>query len=273
MTNHNSLLKALWTHPGFRIAAVVLAVVVSQPQNGSAEPPPNGGHGHPSNISVRTYFDANQSGSAIESDNDTAYEDGVEGVTSILTTNGYNGIVWGDWQFDTYGSTDRSVGHSFDTAGVVAIPCPWWSDPPTMDCPGGDPNPPFTGTRYLKSHVAVACTLINRDMLTMGAGDSFPCPLHNRFYVPAPTLNDLPNNQDYNLAPSISFTGHPETTDVQVTCNDADSGGCKDWSIDPIDSTGAVARLVAPWVGKGKSQPPLNLGDYKMFFHIHVTRP
>jgi len=53
-------------------------------------------------------------------------------VTSFLTTNGYNGIVWGDWQFDALSSTTRVVSIGFANPIQVAN--------------GGTaiPNPPFT---------------------------------------------------------------------------------------------------------------------------------
>ena len=68
----------------------------------------------------------------IQSDGLGSYSDGVGGVNSFLTTNGYNGIVWGDWQFGTLNSTTRLVSISFTNSISVAN--------------GGTaiPNPPFT---------------------------------------------------------------------------------------------------------------------------------
>ena len=63
-----------------------------------------------SNLSITTILESNdQSGAVadIQSDNLGPYHDGVDGVSSFLTTNGYNGIVWGDWQFGTLNSTVR----------------------------------------------------------------------------------------------------------------------------------------------------------------------
>src|SRR5215468_8177111 len=45
----------------------------------------------------------------IQSDGLGPYFDGVDGDTTFLTTNGYNGIVWGDWQFGTINSTTRRI--------------------------------------------------------------------------------------------------------------------------------------------------------------------
>jgi len=247
-------------HAGF-VAFLALALSLA-PQQGHAAPP----SGHPANISVTTYFSDTDSGgnpSWIASDGNGAYHDGADGVMSILTTNGYNGIVWGDWQFQTYGSTTRTVGHLFDMAGA-ALPGDLHYSAPA--------NPPYLGTQDLPSRVQVMCTLLNNDMLTMNAGSSFTCPLHNKF--------NMTDGTQYFLDPANSWSHYAETTDVQVTCNTADSGGCNDWYIDPLPitpsptgQTGAVGRLTTPSPSKGKPQPDINDGDFYMKFHIHVTRP
>jgi hypothetical protein len=236
------------------IEALALSLIVVRAQRIAAEPPP----GHPSNISVTTYFSDTDSGgnpSWISSDGSGAYHDGVDGVMSILTTNGYNGILWGDWQFDTLGGA-RTVGHLFDMAGAVLPGDPHYTAPA---------NPPYLGTQNLNSRVQVKCTLLNSDMLTMNAGSSFTCPLHNKF--------NTTDGTQYFLDPANSWSHYAETTDVQVTCNTADSGGCNDWYIDPIPATGAVGRLTTPSPSKGKPLPDINDGDFYMKFHIHVTRP
>src|SRR6266581_7367569 len=69
-----------------------------------------------SNLPITTTFanaDASSAMADIQSDGQGSYFDGVEAVTSFLTTNGYNGIVWGDWQFGTLNSTTRKVSLSF----------------------------------------------------------------------------------------------------------------------------------------------------------------
>ena len=43
----------------------------------------------------------------VQSDGHGSYSNGVAGVTTFLTSNGYNHIAYGDWQFDTYSSTTR----------------------------------------------------------------------------------------------------------------------------------------------------------------------
>ena len=234
-------------------AAVALTLMVFGARQGLAAPP---GHGPPpANISVTTSFsDTDSAGNPadITSDGIGAYHDNVDGVTSFLTTNGYNGIVWGDWQFGTFNSTARKVGHGFDMADAVQPGDPHFT---------AAANAPFLGYQDLSSHVEVKCTLLNRSMLTMTAGSSFSCPLVNRFFTST--------GADYSLNPAFSWSGYAETTDVQVTCNTADSGGCNDWFIDPIVVGQAVGRLTTP----GKGNKINNNGDFYMKFHMHVTRP
>lgn len=70
----------------------------------------------PSNLSITTDLlgaDASASVTDIQSDSLGPYHDGIDSVTSFLTTNGYNGIIWGDWQFGTLTSTTRKVSLSF----------------------------------------------------------------------------------------------------------------------------------------------------------------
>jgi hypothetical protein len=232
-----------------KITALALTLVVLRPQSGL-------GSGHLSNIPLTTYIsdlDANGLASDIASDGLGAYSDNVAGVTSFLTTNVYNGLTWGDWQFDTYNST-RAVNESLDTDDAVQPGDPHY----TVTA-----NPPFWGTQGLKAHIEVKCTLVYNDMLTMIAGSSFTCPLINRFNSAG---------VDYGLSPAFSANHYSETTDVQVVCNTADAGGCNDWFIDPIGSGQAVGRLTTASTSK-KPAPPVDDGDFYMRFHIHLTRP
>jgi len=111
----------------------------------------------------------------ISSDGSGPYINGVQGVRSVLAENAYNGLKWGDWQFDTFGSTARKVGHSFDADDAVQP---------------GDPNsvvpadPPYWGAQTLKSRITVKCTALNKSMLTMTAGASMTCPLRSGTEVP-----------------------------------------------------------------------------------------
>jgi hypothetical protein len=237
-----------WKRPTL-VAFMALALVISAPRQGAGAPPSK----PPANISVTTYIsDTDTAGnpSDIASDGQGAYPNGTNGVTSILTTNGYNGIVWGDWQFSTYASTVRTVKHTLDMTEAIVPGDPHYTAPA---------NPPFLGTQSLTSKNEVKCTLLNHDMLTMSAGSSFTCPMINKFNF---------SGTDYSLDPAFSFTGYAETTDVSVKCNTADSGGCNDWFIDPIAVGQAVGRLTAP-----AKHGEVNDGDFYLKFHIHVTRP
>ena len=191
----------------------------------------------------------------IQSDGLGSYFDGVGGVTSFLTTNGYNGIVWGDWQFGTLNSTTRIVSISFANPILVAN--------------GGTaiPNPPFT-VKNVTAHIEDKCTQIFNDMITMSANQTFQCPLITHFFDS--------NGAEYRIYMGPNW--EPETTFAQVTCNAVASDGCNDWYIDPIpagyDANGnpipgtAIGRLV--YFTK-RSTP--NEGDYSFRFHFHLTRP
>jgi hypothetical protein len=149
--------------------------------------------------------DSNGVASTIASDGLGSYPHGVNGVTSFLTSNGYNGIAFGDWQFGVYDSPSRLVDENILLDDAVQPGDPRYTAPA---------SPPFGfGIQAAEAHIEVKCTLLNRSMLTMPAGQTFTCPLVNRFNV---------NGQDYWLSPSLSFTHYAETTDVQVRCNTAD---------------------------------------------------
>src|ERR1044071_6740574 len=124
-----------------------------------------------SNISITTAIaDLDPIGSSydIASDGSGAYANNVAGVTTFLTTNVYNGLTYGDWQFDTYSSTARRVTLTF-TAAKAAQP-----DDPAYTAPA---NPPFWGTSGVLAHIEDKCTFVKRNMLTMTAGTRFSCPL------------------------------------------------------------------------------------------------
>src|SRR5215470_9096753 len=113
--------------------------------------------------------DASGTNTDIQSDGLGSYFDGVDGDTSFLTTNGYNGIVWGDWQFGTINSTTRRISlnltHSLQvgSGGTVV------------------PNPPFD-TRLVVGHIEDTCTMISRSLISMTPGQQFPCPAIVHFF-------------------------------------------------------------------------------------------
>jgi hypothetical protein len=185
------------------------------------------------------------------------YYNGVDGVTTFLTCNGYNHQAFGDWQFDALSSTVRTLSISFAnpiqvSAGGTAVP-----------------NPPF-GIKRLIAHIEDKCTQIANatggwnNMLQMGAGQSLQCPLIVHFY-------------DSNAAEYRIYMGpnwEPETTYVQVTCNSvaADNSGCNDWFIDPIPLNGAPGQAEGRLVYFTK-RSSINEGDYYFRLHFHLTRP
>ncbi len=194
----------------------------------------------------------------IASDGKGSYFNGVDYVMSILTCNGYNGVKNGDWQFNKPVTVKvhgvdvrqnlRDMGVSLNVTDAVQPGDPHYTAPAT---------PPFWGTETRYAYAEVKCTMLNKSMLTMTAGTAMTCPLIFAFF----TVSDV----KYALMPAYSFTGNPETTDAQVACNSADSGGCKDWFIEPIGSLQAVGRLT--------TGSPVNDGDFYMRFKFHITRP
>src|SRR6266550_4594797 len=120
-----------------------------------------------SNLPITTTFasaDASGANADIQSDGLGSYFDGVGGVTSFLTTNGYGGILWGDWQFGTLNSTTRLVSISF------ANPIPVAS--------GGTatPNAPFT-IKNVTAHIEDKCTQLGLSMLLMSVAQTLQCPV------------------------------------------------------------------------------------------------
>src|SRR5439155_842615 len=126
----------------------------------------------PSNLPVTTAFantDASDTIADIQSDALGSYFDGVDAVTSFLTVNGYNGIIWGDWQFGTLNSATRKVSISFAN--------------PIQLANGGtaNPNPPFT-TRNVIAHLEDKCTMFGFSMILMSASQYFQCPAIVHFF-------------------------------------------------------------------------------------------
>jgi hypothetical protein len=270
---HGGLVRALTPGLGLLLAAAAVACsqgqIPANPASPSAALPSvsstlssHGGGKLPPTISVTTILgDVDSYGVAadIASDGGGPYVDNVAGVTSYLTANGYNGIAYGDWQFlkNTIAaplSTSRRISFSLDLNDAVLPGDPHYTAPA---------NPPFWGAGALVSHMEVKCTLLSKSMLTMTAGSLMTCPLLPAFTTSA--------GVDYGLGLSHSFTGFPETTDIQIVCNAVDTVGCKDWFMDPIASLGqaGVARLTST----SKHGGTVDDGDFYIRFHFHITRP
>ncbi len=208
-----------------------------------------------SDIPVTTrieHLDANGLPADTLSDGLGAYVHGVGGVKSILTANVYNGLTHGDWQFSASGKSGRRLGIALDPEDAVKFGEPAYRL---------DAAPPYWGTQIVPGGMNIHCTFVNRSMKTMTAGSKFECPLPNSFDY---------NGSTYGRSPARSFTGHVETTDVEVVCNAADLGGCNDWFIQPIGQVPAIARLAR---NNGPAKPATPLGTFYMRFRIHVTRP
>lgn len=209
-----------------------------------------------------TFANADASGAMadIQSDGLGSYFDGVGGVTSFLTTNGYNGIVWGDWQFGTLNSTTRLV--SISLANPI----------PVANGGTATPNPPFT-IKNVRAHIEDKCTMLGYSMLLMSALQTLRCPAIVHFFDS--------NGDEFRIYMGPNW--EPESTFAQVTCNTVAPDGCNDWYIDPIPTTdtsgnqipgAATGRLVyfAP-KGGGRNTSNPDRGDYYFRFHFHLTRP
>lgn len=207
-------------------------------------------------------YDANNIPYYVQSDAHGAYSNGVNGATSILVANGYNGITWGDWRLDLLASTTRAIRVTFAQANAVQPGDPGYTAPA---------NPPYWGTQFEAVRMETKCSLDHHNMLTMEAGDKFNCDLSIRF--PPATHSTF-----YRLEMDPTLLNQPETQQVQISCNAANPGGCSDWFIDPIPvinpdgstspgSTRARLNLVDSKGGL------TNEGDFYLTFHFHVTRP
>jgi len=183
------------------------------------------------------------------------YVNGAGGVRSVLAANAFNNLTFGDWQFGATSATGRKVGHSLDPDDAIQPGDPAYLVPS---------NPPFWGTQVVPAQLQVMCTQQNHSMLAMAAGASFTCGLldHHIMF----------NGSQYGRPMAPLFTGFPETTDAQVTCNAANAGGCSDWFIDPIGRGRAISRLMLH-VDKPPNAPNIHIGSFYVRFRIHITRP
>lgn len=175
--------------------------------------------------------------------------DSATGVSSILMANGNNGITDGDWSLDL---SNNTAGRSLN---ITLQPAQGQTVPPAGLTFSTFPDP---------SRILADCTLMDRNMLTMAAGDSFSCPLVIRLVTGAT------KSTFYRL--EMQFYQDPNTNYALVTCHGEamDGSGCNEWFIDP-DGAG-VAQLTQLSTRGGKNGP-VNQGDYFLKFHFHVTRP
>ena len=213
----------------------------------------------PSTLPITSTFssyDLNSALTDIQSDglSGETYYNGLNGVTTFLTCNGYNHQTYGDWQFDALSSSVRTVSISF-------------ANPIPMSAGGtGVPNPPFT-IKPVIAHVEDKCTQIPNsgggwnNMLQMGPTQTFQCPLIVHFYDS--------NGAEYRIYMGPNW--EPETTYVQVTCNSADNSGCNDWFIDSVSANGTSGQAIGRLVYFAK-RSSINEGDYFFRLHFHLTR-
>jgi hypothetical protein len=145
-------------------------------------------------------FDANSAAYYVQSDANGAYSNGVNGATSILVANGYNGITWGDWRLDLSSSTTRTIRVTFAQANAVQPGDPGYTAPA---------NPPYWGTQFEAVRMENKCSLDHHDMLTMKAGDKFNCDLSIRF--PPATRSTF-----YRLEMDPTLLNELETQQAQV---------------------------------------------------------
>lgn len=210
-------------------------------------------------------FDSNNVPYYVQSDALGVYKNGVNNATSILVANGYNHITWGDWRLDLFSSTVRTVRVTFAVENAVQPGDPGYTAPA---------NPPYWGTHFEAVRMENKCSMDNHDMLTMKPGDRFTCIMLIRF----PPNGDSTSYR-LEMAGTWTFLNEPETQDVQVACNTADSGGCNDWFIDPVpvvnpDGSTSPGKTRARLDLLGRTGSIVgNEGDFYLTFHFHVTRP
>jgi hypothetical protein len=209
-------------------------------------------------------FDANNAPYYVQSDGYGPYRNGLGGATSILVANGYNGITWGDWRLDLSSSTTRTIRVTFAQANALQPGDPGYTAPA---------KPPYWGTQFEAVRMENKCSLDHHDMLTMKAGDKFNCDLSIRFPQATPSTF-------YRLEMDPTLLNEPETQQVQVSCNAADSGGCSDWFLDPIpvvnpdgSTSPGQTRARLDLVNTHGTGSLTNEGDFYLTFHFHVTRP
>lgn len=190
------------------------------------------------------------------------YDNGYQGVTSILNANTYNHEPPGDWQLDLLSSTVRTMRLTLSSTNAIPVGQPGYTVAPT---------PPFQGTDYVVSKFEEKCTAISLDVGTMNqVGQTITCPAIFRFNL---------GSTGYRVYMTGSWGGFaPESTQVPIQCNSLGANGyCKDWFVDPIPVVNADGTT-SPGTAIGRlttitKRSDVNDGGFYMTFHVHITRP
>jgi hypothetical protein len=160
----------------------------------------------------------------------------------------------GDWILTTYGPNSAPSNRTvfFDLTEPVS---------------SSNPVPPFE-TAYVQSHLIAKCHLVNVGFLQIPAGTTVQCPGSFRFQAP--------NGLWYRLG--FQPNNYPGVNPMNVTCNTADAGGCKLWTITPSGTTLTGTDPNPKNINKLLQIDPktdaaiADLGDYYISFSITVAR-
>lgn len=242
----------------FTICILFFATVAGIGVAGKPDPKPQG-------LVITQYIaneDPNFAPYFIQSDGLGGYKN-VNGDASVLMGNGLNGIQFGDRLLDLL-VTARTVAVTFSPANAVLPGDPGYVVPA---------NPPVWGTIYNSVRFMNKCTGKYLSMLEMKADNKMTCPMHLH-------LDPLDGTKNYYRL-DMGASDEPETQEVQISCNSADSVGCKDWFIDPIPvvnpdgstSPGKTRARLNYFTYVHNQSTASNKGAFYMTFHIRATRP
>jgi hypothetical protein len=226
---------------GFCVAVVVGVALIQTPANA----------GRPTSTAVRTTIaDAlNSYPLRIASDSKGTYAPGKVLSSTIDTL--------GDWSLTTYATAATKITASDRTVFFDL------TEPASPD----NPIPPITAA-YLQAHLIAKCHLVDVHFLNIPAGMTVQCPGTFRFLAP--------NGNWYRF--SFQPENFPEVDRLSVTCEAADSGGCKLWTIASSGTTRtgtdpnpkSLNRLVQ--IDSGGNTILADLGNYYLSFSLTVAR-
>ena len=276
MTNRTSLVNALSTHPGFRVAALVPLLALGGLATASGAKPP----GCP-NVPISWTFMGTTSPAAIANDfPTTAYRNGVDGVTAqIFFNNDCQGTR--DAVLDLGGrSSTRTMSMQFPAPIADSI------------LPGQGVAPSFAGAPNFFQTKAFfnVHNILGRN--TAGITPGQPATFYTKFTDPFPG----PDGKDYKLVrfpftcPDLAICAYngydPYSTDpylnmpveagwVKVTytprdalgpaCTATNTTNCDSWIVD-----GELDQRTTLFL-KGKNGSQLHSGQYAMPFKIQIT--